>query len=143
MKSEKMSKYVELEVKVSRMQGFRSKIAPIIPGNYTNSFKLFSGQLGISSYWHSSTIPFVEINVVWSRDEIEKRRHLKITTEPVIVVSLGIIKKGQLNTLTYYLAVPAYIKYKKLHFAELLIFFEQHNQCEWYHTKYAGKYTKA
>ena len=38
--------------------------------------------------------------------------HLKTTT--VIVGALGMIKKGQMNKLTKYLAVPAYMEYKKI-----------------------------
>ena len=62
--------------------------------------------------------------------EIEKIWHLKTTTMPVIVGALGMIKKGQINTLIRYLTVPAYMKYKKLHFAELLISLGDYYQCD-------------
>ena len=43
------------------------------------------------------------------------------------LLSLTTIKK-MINTLTKYLAIPAYFKYKRLHFAELLIFFGEFYQ---------------
>ena len=46
--------------------------------------------------------------------------HLKTTTVPVIVGALRMIKKKRLEKHINK-AVPAYMKYKKLQFAELLI----------------------
>ena len=51
----------------------------------------------------------------------KKRWHLKTTNRPIKVGDLGIDKKKTDNTFARYLAVLAYMKYKKLHFAELLI----------------------
>ena len=44
--------------------------------------------------------------------------YLKTTIMPVIVGALGMIKKGEKSTK--FLAVPAYMKYKKLHFRTIL-----------------------
>ena len=64
--------------------------------------------------------------------EIEKMRHLKITT--VIVITLDMIKKGQINILRSCLAVRVYMKCKILHFVESTI-----NIAEKYHSKEVAK----
>ena len=46
--------------------------------------------------------------------------HLKTITKPVIVGTLGMIKKGQIKTLKTKLIVLAYVKYKN-YFEEHLI----------------------
>ena len=55
------------------------------------------------------------------RNEIEKMWYLETTSESVIVGTRGMIRKGQITTLTRYLTVLPYMKDKKLLFAELLI----------------------
>ena len=42
-------------------------------------------------------------------------------------------RKGQINTFTRYMAIPAYMKLKrkKMHFAELLISWGEYYQCDW------------
>ena len=69
-------------------------------------------------------------------DKISKYKNLDIETEKILhlnsgtmtVVALGTIKK---ETLTRYLAVPAYKENKKLLFAELLISSRKYYQHEW------------
>ena len=56
--------------------------------------------------------------------------YLKITTVPVIVGALGIIRKGQINSLTRYVAVQAYIKYENFHFQESFISLAEYNQSD-------------
>ena len=53
--------------------------------------------------------------------------HLKTTTAPVITGNWQWSRKGQINALTRYLAVPSYMKQKKLHFAEI----GEHYQGDW------------
>ena len=57
--------------------------------------------------------------------EIEKMYHLKTTIVPLIMVALGTIKKGQINTLIRYLAALADMNYKKL----LCITLREYCQC--------------
>ena len=52
--------------------------------------------------------------------ETEKMWHLKTTILPVISGALSMIK-NEINTIKKYLAIPTDIKYKKIHFVELLI----------------------
>ena len=52
--------------------------------------------------------------------------HLKTSTVPVIMGALGMIRKE-----TKYLGVLAYVKYKKLFYAELLIFLGEYCQFDW------------
>ena len=60
---------------------------------------------------------------------------------PVILGALGMIKKGEINTLIRYLAVPSDVKYKKLHFAELFISLRKYTiiVTETYHPQEAAK----
>ena len=54
--------------------------------------------------------------------EIEKMWYAKATTVPVIVGALGMIKKGSDKHINKMLVM----KYKKLHFVELLISFREY-----------------
>ena len=56
--------------------------------------------------------------------------HLKTATVPVKMRVLGMIKKKrQINTLTKYLGIQAYRKFKKLHFIERLISLGEDYHC--------------
>ena len=63
--------------------------------------------------------------------ETEKIWHLKTTTVPVIIRTWLWSQMGQINMLTRYQTVPANIKYKKLHFMELLISLGEYYQFDW------------
>ena len=56
---------------------------------------------------------------------------LKTTTVPVIVGALGMIKKRQINTWTIYLAIPNYMKYKKLYEPKMFKSEEEYYQSDW------------
>ena len=65
--------------------------------------------------------------------EIKKKMwYLKTITEQVILGDPWVwLRKGQLNILTRYMAIPANMIYKNLLFAELLISFGEYSQCGW------------
>ena len=59
--------------------------------------------------------------------EIEKMWHLKTTTLPIIV---GAIQKRTDKHINKKLGSPVLMKYKKLHFVELLISLGKYYQCD-------------